>query len=362
MDGDLGEVMRIVILQLSGIGNMIMLTPTVMSLRACFQGARITLLVRNNGAQQILSGLPRIDVITVDPTDLRHPLKLVFLAQRLRRQRPDIFFLAYPSQEFRGVVLARLAGAKVVVAHPYRFFGKPCRIALLTYWHPLDRTVHEVMRNLHLVQAIGLNPPEVIPTAFIEEIHRKKAKKFIEKLGLGRKRPLAGMHLGSDQELDYKRWPVEHFAQVADQLVQVGCAGILLLGGSGEVPIAERFIRLVSNHGAIYDFVGKTTIKEAAALIEQLDLFVSNDSGLMHMAAAVRTPVVGIFGPTDPVKNAPFTPSSLSKVVRLDLRCSPCYIIGAGTRCREMHCLKNLKPKRVIEAAKEILVVRGKLR
>ncbi len=345
-----GAIRHIAVLQLSGIGNLVMLTPTILNLRRLFPQARITLLVQDNGTPQVLEGLEGVTNMVVDPLLLRRPWGLLAYAARLRKNPVDLFLLAYPSQELIGAALARLAGARIRVGHSYRALRREDLHWLLTHFLHLDETVHEVERNLALLRVLGFKSTTIHPYFHLDESHRLRAAEFLRGID---DLPLVGMHCHS---LAFKRWPVRHFAAVADWLVEEFQVRILLLGGPEEVEIAARLLAQVKLPEMIINLVGKTTLKEAAALAQACRLFVSDDSGLMHVAAALGTPVVGIFGCTDPVKNAPFSPAGTARVVRLSLSCSPCYRIDREPECSEKTCLLDLGPNRAIAAIKESFV------
>jgi heptosyltransferase-2 len=210
--------------------------------------------------------------------------------------------------------------------------------------------VHEVERNLALLKVLGFKPSNIHPYFHLHESHRVRAAEFLRGID---DLDFVGMHCHS---LAFKRWPVEHFAAVADWLVEEFQVRVLLLGGPEEGEVAARLLAQVKLPEKMSNLVGKTTLQEAAALAEACSFFVSDDSGLMHVAAALGTPVVGIFGCTDPVKNAPFTPSGMAQVVRLNLNCSPCYQIDRESECSERNCLLDLSPNVVMAAIKENFV------
>jgi heptosyltransferase-2 len=144
-----------------------------------------------------------------------------------------------------------------------------------------------------------------------------------------------------------KRWPTEHFATLAHQLTtNEPDAQVILLGSQGDHTLGES-IRTQSNDGAkIHNWCGNTSLDEAIALIEMSKVLVSNDSGLMHIGAALKVPQVAIFGSSDPNHTPPL--SDKAKVIYLNLPCSPCH----KRECPLGHlkCLKDISPENVFEA------------
>jgi heptosyltransferase-2 len=136
----------------------------------------------------------------------------------------------------------------------------------------------------------------------------------------------------------------------------------MVLGGPDESEIAGRLCELADLGDRIVNLVGRTSIKESAALLDQCDLFVGNDSGPMHIAAAVGTPVVAVFGPSNIAAWRPYTPTgerNVHTVVARDLPCMPCFYrghtLGLRDGCGTRECLTLLSPQRVLDACRAAL-------
>jgi len=146
-----------------------------------------------------------------------------------------------------------------------------------------------------------------------------------------------------------KQWRSDGFAEVARHLLQKNCA-VTLVGSDRERAVCEAVAGLAP--GAV-NLAGETTVSELAALIRRASVCVTNDSGPMHLAAALDRPVVSIFGPTDPVWAGPYRRDGA--VVRVELPCSPCYLRRLA-RCMHGHaCMENVSAGAVIERAESIL-------
>ena len=146
-----------------------------------------------------------------------------------------------------------------------------------------------------------------------------------------------------------KRWPVERFAAVAQELAQARQAAVVLLGGSEDIALAHELCRRL--RVPVLDSTGKLSLLHTAALLQQCHLLLSNDSGLMHMATALRVPVVAIFGPT--VQEFGFYPfQARAQVVSAELPCRPCSTKGS-TRCPRghHHCMQQVTVAQVCTAA-----------
>ena len=149
-----------------------------------------------------------------------------------------------------------------------------------------------------------------------------------------------------------KRWPTSHFAALADSLTQTHSnANIILLGGKGDHQIAEQILQQSQSRTNIHNWCGSTSLDEAIALIGVAKAVVSNDSGLMHIAAALKIPQVAIFGSSDPAHTPPL--SENAKVIWLNLPCSPCH----KKECPLGHlkCLKDVLPQQVFATLNTLL-------
>ena len=149
-----------------------------------------------------------------------------------------------------------------------------------------------------------------------------------------------------------KRWPTSHFAALANNLTQAySNANIILLGGKGDHQLAEQILQQPQNRTNIHNWCGSTSLDEAIALIGAAKAVVSNDSGLMHVAAALKTPQVAIFGSSDPAHTPPL--SENAKVIWLNLPCSPCH----KKECPLGHlkCLKDILPQQVFTTLNTLL-------
>ena len=149
-----------------------------------------------------------------------------------------------------------------------------------------------------------------------------------------------------------KRWPTAHFAALANHLTQAySNANIILLGGKGDHQLAEEILQQSQKRTNIHNWCGNTSLDEAIALIGAAKAVVSNDSGLMHIAAALKTPQVAIFGSSDPAHTPPL--SENAKVIWLNLPCSPCH----KKECPLGHlkCLKDILPQQVFATLNTLL-------
>ena len=168
---------------------------------------------------------------------------------------------------------------------------------------------------------------------------------------ISKKTLIVGFHPGSFPDMKYKRWAPEKYAELGNFLCEKFNASIMIFGSSEEQDISEKILKLMRYPPIIT--TGKTTLRQAAAIIEKCDLFVSNDTGLMHIAAALNVPTIGIFGPTDPRKNSPRGKNTT--FIWKNFPCSPCYNTEKAIKCKEAKCLNSISVEEVLVRIKKIL-------
>jgi heptosyltransferase-2 len=174
--------------------------------------------------------------------------------------------------------------------------------------------------------------------------------------------PIIAMHPGSGGYSTARRWAPERFAQLANTLFHDVGGQIFLMGGPEEVTLHQQIMDMLASNIPVRSLAGKGSIKVAAAVLELIDLFIGNDAGLMHLAVAVNTPTVAIFGLSNHKAWGPYTGDPTSKratVVRLDLPCMPCFYrdhkLGTPEGCATRDCLAMLGVDLVATAARKML-------
>ncbi len=215
---------------------------------------------------------------------------------------------------------------------PYRIgYATDGRKWLLT--HSLNRPptlkrIHQTQYYLNLIKVFGFQDDHFDLYLRLEDGIRNRAQELLETSGVGSSTPLVGINPSAAYG-PAKQWLPERYAQLADRIHQSSGAQILLLGGP-EDGLLGRQIAQMMRHAPV-NLAGKTRLKEALALIERCRLLITNDSGLMHVAAALKVPLVAIFGSTDSRATGPLSPQS--RVISVPVDCSPCL----QSECPEGH-------------------------
>lgn len=363
---------RILAVKLADLGDLLSITPALQALRAAHPRARIDLFVPPSSAHLLeesdfIDGIITFDKFAFDSLrgllDVRGVVRTFAFLTKLRVARYDtlVIFHHFTTQwgtvKYRALSLASGSRTRAGLDNG--------RGSFLTHKSP-DRgfgAMHEVDYWLNVAALIGGNAQaDWKPRLPISECHKEKAAELLKGFGTDHAGPLVAIHPGAGAYSLARIWPVEGFAGVASGLIKSHGAAIIVLGGPDEVEIASTLTQMIGDEAQVLNLAGRTGIHETAAIIEQCDLFVGNDSGPMHIAATMRTPVVAVFGPSNGQAWGPYTPpdmESIHTVVSRDLPCQPCfyraYSLGLREGCGPRPCLTGLNHKQVLDACIESL-------
>ena len=222
--------------------------------------------------------------------------------------------------------------------------------------------MHEADYWLHIAALLGADADRGWrPNLPISEADRAVAASLLETAGMNYAGKPVAIHRGAGAYSKARIWPVERFAEVARYVIDKHNHPVIILGGPDEIEAAATLQQLV-NSTQICNLAGKTTIHETASLLERCSLFVGNDSGPMHIAAAVGTPVVAVFGPSNKEAWGPYTPPGQPnphQIVVRDLPCQPCFYrghsLGLREGCGPRPCLTGLHTVPVLTACDRVL-------
>lgn len=314
---------RILVAQTSFLGDAVLTMPLLVELRRRFPRAELAILCTPQ-ARSIFVGNPNVDTIITD--DKRGEGRGFGGAWRKAKDlRSQGFTIALsPHKSLRSALLLFLAGI-------------PCRIGFRQsagwfFYHRRvyrDPTRHDVERNLSLLSALGVNPAECQRDLRLEADSRSREAmdQMFRSLGVVRNGLIVGINPGSVWPT--KRWAAEEYAELMVHLTRKYRCQILLFGAPEDQQIVGRIQELAGNIGI--NLVGRIDLQGLACALDWCDLFITNDSGPMHIAVARGVPVVAVFCATTP--SLGFYPySSRAVVIEKDLPCRPCSSHG-GRRC-----------------------------
>lgn len=314
---------EVLVLRLDRIGDVLMCLPALRELRAALPQARIRLAV-GRWSEEVARSAPVDEVLTWSAPWVGRAEEGADGPRELWRKargvvRPD---LALDLQgDVRSCFLMWLTGAPLRVGYANTGGGY-----LLTHVLPLDETVSWVEQNRRAVAQVAGAVPGTAPASILSAAERGGATELLRGLGLQGRRPLIAIHPSGGRRI--KQWEPSRWAVVASRLQRDFGAAVLFTGSPADRPLVAAASRGLAEPAV--DLSGRLSVRETLALIAALDLFLSCDTGPMHMACAVGTPSVSVFGPSDPVRyfsGSQLDPGGRHVVVRMDLWCSPCNLI-----------------------------------
>lgn len=354
---------EVLVLRLDRIGDLIMSLPALAELRAALPEARIRLAVGRWSAE-VAKSAPVDEVLVWSAPWVGRPdegaMSLGALWAMAAGLRKDGLDLALDLQgDVRASLLLWRTGARRRVG-----YANTGGRYLLTGVVPLDETLSWVEQNRRAVRtALGCEAPPAARVDPLTEDDRGFAERLLATLGLLGRRPLVAIHPSGGRRI--KQWPPARWREVAARLQRDFNATILITGSAADAPLARELGQGLE--APAIDLTGKLSLRETLALLERLDLFLSPDTGPMHMACAVDTPSVSVFGPSDPVRY--FSGGSGGSgtrhvVVRAELWCAPCNLIRKPprecARAEAPECLELVSVEAVYrEAARTLGEISG---
>ncbi len=350
--------MRILINALSGIGDALMFSPALALLKKHLPEIKIDIAVMFRAVEELYKNNPHINKIYF--IDFLNQSKVSSLKDtlKLRKNKYDAAINVYPSNRREYNLVQFFEGAKKSIAHKYNNFSK-------TNWDFLNNTLinevkdkHNVIENFELLKAVfpemredELGELEI----YLRDEDKQNAKHLLEELGLNDKM-MIGFHAGSATFKRHinKRWAAEKYAELAKELNNKYGAIVLLFGT--EKDVNEK----IKMHSGNYVFIPQTkSLTESMALMNECNLFVSNDSALMHIAAALKIPQIAVFAYTNFKELYPWKNKHI--IVRKELDCSPCFFNSPKpVKCiftgeDEFKCIKTVSVDEAMEACIKLI-------
>lgn len=316
--------MKILVIALSGIGDALMFTPALKLLRKNLPDAEIDALVMYRGAQEIYSSNPNLNkVIHFNFLEEGAFKSLKFLFQL--RKKYDASINVYPSNRKEYNLISFIIGAKKRVGVVYlrknkSSFGFMNNVRVLE-----NDNVHNVQTNVKLCEAlIGKKLNEESPLDYpISENENVFANKFLNDAGISANEVIIGFHPGCAILKNHikRRWEPEKFAELGKKLINDHSAKILIFGGPEEKELKDKIYSLIGSDKV--QVVSVESITQSTAIMKRCNVFVTNDSSQIHIAAALGLKVVAIIGPTNQKYIYPW--KTEHQIVSLNLDCAPCF-------------------------------------
>jgi heptosyltransferase-2/heptosyltransferase-3 len=347
---------RILLIRPDHLGDALLTTPAVRALRTALPYMEIHMLVGQWSAEA-LAAYPEIDQILTLPfpgfsrapkENWRSPYQLAFrTARHLRRIGYSGVVILRPDHWW-GAFTARLAGIPIRIG-----YNLPGVAPFLTHKVKYQRQ-HAVLQNLRLVERwTGAVPLSATHYTFpVEAVDQQAVNAYLQARGVKPRQPIFCVHPGSGTLV--KHWQEDRWAQVADILsVQLG-AYVVFTGSPHELPLVQRIVGYMKQPSIAS--AGDTNVGQLAALFQRAQIVLGPDSGPLHLAAAVGTPTVALFGPADPAEFAPWGAPEKHIILTSDIGCRPCRVLDWGSDAPENHpCLRDIPIARVLEAARRLV-------
>jgi lipopolysaccharide heptosyltransferase II len=347
------SVKRVLLLRLERIGDLLMVLEAIRDARAAWPDAEIDLAVGswNAAIAKLIPEVTRVEVADAPwlarGSDRTSVGALLGRAREWRQHAYDIVVNFEP--DIRSNFLAWLTGAPTRVGYWTGGGGR-----FLTDAAPYAPTTH-VAKNARalIARASGRASSAAQPSTAPRLIPPPDAAAAAEKVLHGRTRPFIGVHASGGRES--KQWHLDRFAATARRLAEERGATIVLTGSPGDRALVDAVRRGLEGVPVI-DTSGMLDLPALGALLARLDLFITGDTGPMHLAAAVGTPLVALFGPSNPLRYGPL--GTHQRILRIDLPCSPCGRVRLPPeRCRGHvpDCLHGISVETVVAAANDLL-------
>ena len=331
---------RFLVVSTTGIGDTLWGTPAISALRKKYPEGYIGVLTNPAGAE-ILKDNPAISEIFTFRRGMGGFFRLPLLVESLIKKRLDKVFIFHASDRIIWPICF-LTGSSEITG----FKGQSKDMDfILTNTVEADPAVHCIENRFRMLAAAGVVQEDESLELFLDREEDEEARHFLKANNIGDGELIVGLHPGAQKP--FKCWPAKNFIEAGNMLhSKLGCR-IVITGDAGERQIAGQVASGID--GAISS-AGSISLRGTAALIKRMSLFITNDTGPMHIAFALKTPVIALFSPTDPALCGPYR-ADKAVVIAKKATCVPCV----GKKCYNPKCFELITPQEVIAAAEGLL-------
>jgi len=312
------NVKRLIVLGFGGIGNHLMLTPALRGLKKQNPSISIHLLTHCPACRDLLARNPHLSDISVTPFPGRRDfLQAIRFGRALRRLKPDAILSAAGTNPVTGSLIAFFSGARLRIGEDWKGRG-----FLYTHRVKVGPDIYEAEQNIRLARRLDFADVDCVTRLHLSPQEFEEGKAYIDNLNIERGKMILGIHPGSGNEQSWKRWPMDRFIGVAAEISRIQPIFPLFFFGPDEQHLASRL--LSDSHNQYAAYIGGESLRMTAEVIGFCDLFLSNDSGLRHIATALGLKTLTIFGPTSTKKNH-HNCITQRAIFRKDVLCRPCH-------------------------------------
>ena len=342
---DTGKNKNILIFNVNWLGDVLFSTATIRNIRINYPDSFIACIIPSR-CYPILKGNPHLDeVIIFDEKERqRGTLDKLRFVQLLKSKKFDVVFLLHGS--FTRALICRLAGIPERIGYRAKKRG----FLLTKRIKPVNRdSLHRIDYYLNIIEKAGLKVEDRYLEFFIDDAAMEFVGDFLNKKAIAKDEFLVAINPGGNWLP--KRWPEAHWAILADKLIARFGARVIITGSHVDISIAQKIRDLMKEKPVIAS--GVFNLKQLGALCKRLDLFITADTGPLHIAnAAGAKRIIALFGPTSPEITGPY-PLNNTAILSKDVGCKvPCYV----GHCKDNRCMKAITPEDVIEQIKLLKV------
>jgi len=333
--------MKIVVRTPNWIGDSILAIPSIRCLKENFPNDQICIAALH-WVKDVFKGFDFIDEI-ISLTECNGLKGMKINSQKLQNAHFDLGVLL--TNSFSSALLFYMA--KIPKIWGYQKDGRNILLTKGVRVKTQDEHLHQSYYYTNLITELGLKSMPFEPSLPLSQDEKQKAEDFLASCDIDFSKPLVIINPGAFYG-SAKRWPVSRYAELAVLLQNRNKTEIIIVGSSEEIPLAESIASSMNKKPLILS--GKTNLRQLASIISHADLFITNDSGPMHLANALKIPIVALFGPTDPLITGPL--HSPSTVIHKKASCWPC----SYRECPFDHrCMMKIEPEEVYQACQAFL-------
>lgn len=333
---------RILIFNVNWLGDVLFSSATIRNIRRNYPGSYIACAIPSR-CYPILKDNPYLDEVIIFDEKDRHKgmlAKLNFVSL-LKSRKFDAVFLLHRS--FSRALICRLAGISQRIGH---YTKKRAFLLTQKIIPPKKDSLHRIDYYLDIIEKAGLRIEDRYLDFFFSPRDENHVEDFLSKNSIGKNDFIAALNPGGNWMP--KRWPLEYWAQLADKLIKEMKAKVIITGSASDLVLAGQIKKMMQESPLVA--CGVFNIKQLGAFAKRVDLFITADTGPLHIANAVGTKkIIAIFGPTSKEITGPY-PSTNVIILQKDTGCSiPCYKVN----CRDNRCMKAVTPEEVLAEAKK---------
>ncbi|MFQ5788132.1 MAG: glycosyltransferase family 9 protein [Thermodesulfobacteriota bacterium] len=347
---------KILIIRLSAIGDVVHVLPALRLLRSHFPESKIAWLVEDK-ASDILTGHPDIDDVIVFPRKrwqreiskinktLNTLSDILSFYKKLRKERFDLVI------DFQGNlksgIMNLVTGSEKRVGFGRGYCKEFNYLTTQYQMFPSGKKMHRIDKNLFLLRELGIETSFQRPRLPVFKPDKKYISKFIN-TDINQSLPIIIIHPGTSKFGSYKQWPPLNYALLADMILDAYEANVIFTWGPYEFGVVKEIVEKM-RHKAL-PACETRSIKQLIELIRHASLFIGGDTGPLHIASILDTPVVGIYGPKDPAIYGPYNGKAI--VIKKDVPCSPCR----KRTCGDPICMSSILPESVFLGVEKLFI------